>query len=143
MEPPNKIVTEDVFTHQEGGAVTSYNSTVIFIGVSSLLNNQASRGGAILATESTVIMQGKTTIAHNMATNSNGGGIYLYQSNLEIKGNYCLPQSLWLLRVEKSMPVVHLSLCISLELFNTSTIVHKMEVDCIRHKTVLIEVQCK
>ena len=83
VKPPqaNKTVAEDVFVLQEGGAVTSYQSTVTFIGVSTLLNNQARHGGAILAAESTVITQGKTTIAHNMAKNSSGGG------NLEINGN--------------------------------------------------------
>ena len=35
---------------EEGGAVTSFQSTIIFIGVSSLSNNQARCGGAILAT---------------------------------------------------------------------------------------------
>ena len=60
VKPPqaNKTVAEDVFVLQEGGAVTSYQSTVTFIGVSTLLNNQARHGGAILAAESTVVMQG-------------------------------------------------------------------------------------
>ena len=33
------------------------------------------------------MIYGETTIANNTATNSNGGGISLYQSDLEIKGN--------------------------------------------------------
>ena len=32
-------------------------------------------------------MYGETTIAYNTATNSNGGGIYLHQSDFEIKGS--------------------------------------------------------
>ena len=86
-EPSNKTATEDALTRQEGGAITSFQSTVIFTGTTSLLNNQARRGGAILATESKIMIYGETTIANNTATNSNGGGISLYQSDLEIKGN--------------------------------------------------------
>ena len=73
--------------HPEGGAITSFQSTIIFTGVSSLSNNQARRGGAILATESKIMMYGETTIANNTATDSSGGGISLQQSDLEIKGN--------------------------------------------------------
>ena len=86
-EPSNKTATEDALTCQEGGAITSFQSTVIFTGATSLLNNQARRGGAILSTESKIMIYGETTIANNTATNSNGGGISLYQSDLEIKGN--------------------------------------------------------
>ena len=86
-EPSNKTATEDALTCQEGGAITSFQSTVIFTGATSLLNNQARCGGAILSTESKIMIYGETTIANNTATNSNGGGISLYQSDLEIKGN--------------------------------------------------------
>ena len=72
---------------EEGGAITSFQSTVIFTGVSSLSNNQARRGGAILATESKLMMYGETTIANNTATVSSGGGISLQQSDLEVRGN--------------------------------------------------------
>ena len=40
---------------EEGGAITSFQSTVIFTGVSSLLNNQARHGEAILAIESKIM----------------------------------------------------------------------------------------
>ena len=86
-EPSNKTATEDALTRQEGGVITSFQSTVIFTGATNLLNNQARHGGAILATESKIMIYGETTIANNTATNSNGGGISLYQSDLEIKGN--------------------------------------------------------
>ena len=69
---------------EEGGAITSFQSTVIFIGVSDLLNNQARCGGAILAIESKIMMY---TIANNTATVSSGGGISLQQSDLEVRGN--------------------------------------------------------
>ena len=82
-EPSNKAAG----TREEGGAITSFQSTVIFTGVSSLSNNQARHGGAILASESKIVMYGDTTIANNTSTNSSGGGIFLQQSELEIKGN--------------------------------------------------------
>ena len=72
---------------QQGGAVTSFKSNVIFTGVSEFSNNQAIHGGAIRATESTITVYGKTTISNNSVTNSDGGGIYLQQSLLEIKGS--------------------------------------------------------
>ena len=75
-----------VEAREEGGAITSFQSTVIFIGVSSLLNNQARHGGAILAIESKIIMYGETTIANNTAIVSSGGGISLQQSDLEVRG---------------------------------------------------------
>ena len=72
---------------EEGGAITTFQSTVIFTGVSSLSNNQARRGGAILAIESKIMMYGETTIANNTATVSSGGGISLQQSDLQVRGN--------------------------------------------------------
>ena len=86
-EPSNKMAIEDVQTFQEGGAITSFLSTLIFTGVSSLSNNQAKRGGATLDTESKIIVYGDTIIADNRATSSSGGGISLQQSELKIKGN--------------------------------------------------------
>ena len=73
----------------EGGAITSFQSTVIFTGVSDLSNTQARHGGAILAIESKIMMYGETTVANNTATliNSRGGGISLQHSELDIKGN--------------------------------------------------------
>ena len=79
FEPSNKTVGE-------GGALTCFQSTIIFSGEISLLNNQARQGGAILAIESTILLYGTTTIANNTATDS-GGGISLQQSNFEIKGS--------------------------------------------------------
>ena len=73
---------------QEGGAITSYQSNIMFNGEISLSNNTARQGGAILATESTIMIQGdsEVIIANNTATNGSGGGVYLQQSRLEIKG---------------------------------------------------------
>ena len=71
----------------QGGAITTYQSTVLFIreSVVHFLNHQAVDGGALLATESKITIYGQTTIANNMAK-SNGGGIALKHSRLEIKG---------------------------------------------------------
>ena len=82
VEPPNKTS----LTLHEGGAVTSFQSTVTFDGETSLMNNKASQGGAILATESKLMLYGTTTIANNTATDSSGGGVSLQQSDLGIKG---------------------------------------------------------
>ena len=81
------FIPRKVIESQEGGAITSFQSTVIFTRKSTVCisNNRASHGGAILATESTLTIYGETTIANNMA-NSSGGGISLKQSHLEIKG---------------------------------------------------------
>ena len=71
----------------QGGAITSFQSTMIFTreSIVHFSNNQASDGGALLATESKITIYGETTIANNMA-NGSGGGISLKQSHLEIKG---------------------------------------------------------
>ena len=78
-------------TRQEGGVITSIQSTVFFTRGSTthFSNNRARDGGAILAIESTIIMYGETTIANNNLTtivNSIGGGISFKQSRLEIRG---------------------------------------------------------
>ena len=81
VEPSNKTS----LTLQEGGALTSYQSTISFRGETSLLNNHARQGGALLAIESTIMLYGTTAIANNTATDSSGGGVSLEQSNLDIK----------------------------------------------------------
>ena len=83
VEPSNKTS----LTSLEGGALTSFQSTITFRGETSLLNNQARQGGAILAIGSTIVLYGTTTIANNRATDSSGGGVSLQQSNLDIKGS--------------------------------------------------------
>ena len=80
VEPDNKTS----LTLQEGGAVTSFQSTVTFNGETTLSNNQARQGGAILATESTITVHGRMDVANNRAIGGNGGGISLLQSELEI-----------------------------------------------------------
>ena len=86
-ESPNKIVSKDLTAYQEGGAITSFKSTIAFIDTSSLTNNQARHGGAILTTDSTIIIYGNIRIANNTAISGSGGGISLCQSNLKITGH--------------------------------------------------------
>ena len=86
-ESSYKFYSDVIPAHQEGGAITSFKSTIHFIGVTSFFNNQARNGGAILATESTIVMHSETNVTNNLATNRNGGAIHLRQSTLEIKGN--------------------------------------------------------
>ena len=75
-----------IIVRREGGAITSFQSTVIFTGDTMLSNNRADRGGAVLATASSVVVYGEITIANNTATNDRGGGVSLQQSSFEIKG---------------------------------------------------------
>ena len=86
-EPPLKHNMHSEVSRKEGGAITSYNSKVDFIGASILLNNTARDGGAILAIDSEIIMWGETLISSNMATSYSGGGIYLIQCDLYIYGH--------------------------------------------------------
>ena len=79
--------TETAGAREGGRAITSFLSTVIFTGESTLSNNQAKRGGGILAIESKIMMYGEITIANNTATVSSGGGISLQQSDLEVRAD--------------------------------------------------------
>ena len=79
MSISDVIVVELNHPYPEGGAITSFQSIVIFIGVINLSNNQAKCGEAILAAESKIIIYGEAPIANNTATDSNGGGIFLQQ----------------------------------------------------------------
>ena len=70
---------------QEGGAVTSFQSSVQVNGVLSLINNSADNGGAMFISESRFSVNGDIMISKNKAKQS-GGGIHLYQSRLNIQG---------------------------------------------------------
>ena len=74
-------------TSQEGGAVTSFQSEIVFMGTANLMYNTAIRGGAISATQSKLYMYGDITVSHNTASVS-GGGIYAYQSELNFKKKF-------------------------------------------------------
>ena len=69
---------------EEGGAITSLLSNVMFADTSNLISNKGRNGGAILAIESTISVSGDTIIANNTAT-AEGGGLNLRQSTLKLK----------------------------------------------------------
>ena len=84
VESGSEITT--VTKEQEGGAITSFESTVTFAGTNRLLKNTARNGGAILATASTIVMYDDVTIANNSAVSNTGGGLLLRQSVLKVRG---------------------------------------------------------
>ena len=68
-------------TIEEGGAITAFQSRVTCEGNCLLTNNYVFKGGGIHATGSKFFVYGTMTVANNAALDS-GGGIYLYQSEL-------------------------------------------------------------
>ena len=74
---------------REEGAITLSQSTAYINGDCSIQNNHAENGGRLLSIESKIYMSGDVTIAHNTAT-SNGGGVYLSNSELNCQRNSIL-----------------------------------------------------
>ena len=66
---------------QDGGALSLFQSNVVFEGECLFESNRAENGGAIHSIESNLFVDGSMTLAHNQAVR-NGGGIYLSQSEL-------------------------------------------------------------
>ena len=66
---------------QDGGALSLFQSNVIFSGQSLFESNRAENGGAVHSIESNLFVGGSMTLAQNQALR-NGGGIYLSQSEL-------------------------------------------------------------
>ena len=77
---------QELSNRDEGGAVTSFQSLVVFIGTTELIANSATNGGAILATETNLYTYGNLTISKNHAKKF-GGAIYMYQGEQVFKGN--------------------------------------------------------
>ena len=75
------LTTTTLANFQEGGAITLFQSNLLFDGICSLEDNHAENGGAVLSIESKVYVNGNVTIEHNTATR-NGGGVYLLNSEL-------------------------------------------------------------
>ena len=79
---------------QQGGALTLFQSNAFFSERCSFEYNDAEYGGAVHSSESKIYVKGTVTIDGNRAS-KNGGGVYLYQSelncqqnsNLNIRGN--------------------------------------------------------
>ena len=76
-------------TTVEGGAVTAFWSVVDLEGLIMLRYNSASNGGAIHASSSKLHVRSKILVSNNSALVS-GGGIYLYQSELDCVGQSSL-----------------------------------------------------
>ena len=68
-------------TRFEGGAITVFQSNLAIYGQFTLADNFAQNGGALYAAESNLYVHKQAVIANNNATSS-GGGIYLYQSEI-------------------------------------------------------------
>ncbi len=66
---------------QDGGALSLFQSSIIFDGESLFVYNRAENGGAVHSIESNLFVGGSMTLAQNQALR-NGGGIYLSQSEL-------------------------------------------------------------
>ena len=85
----NSLSERSTQTFQEGGAITAFQSDLVFEGTSVLMDNSAENGGAIHAITSKIHVYGNSLISNNTAEDS-GGGIYLYQSELNCKGTSTL-----------------------------------------------------
>ena len=66
---------------KEGGAITAIQSEIKFDGNSLLTNGRAESGGALKAIDSGVHIYGNVVLSNNVVT-EDGGGIYLYHSEL-------------------------------------------------------------
>ena len=77
--------------HNEGGAITAFQSEIYFErDIECIIkNNTAERGGGILAIASKLFINGNLSLVNNTA-NVSGGGVYLYQSELNCKGQSIL-----------------------------------------------------
>ena len=78
--------SNEIISLQQGGAITTFQSNIFLNGECTLFDNHAVNGGALHATESRLFVHGELVIANNTATQS-GGGIYLYQSELNCEDN--------------------------------------------------------
>ena len=78
------LKTNKVILYQEGGAITGFQSNIFLDGKCIIRNNHAENGGAIYTTQSKINVLGRVNLRKNSATGS-GGGIYLYQSELNCK----------------------------------------------------------
>ena len=85
----SQLKTDETVIYREGGAITAFQSSIFIDGTCIIRNNSAEDGGAMYTTQSKVNVLGMVTIANNMASKS-GGGIYLYQSELNCQGQSSL-----------------------------------------------------
>ena len=71
----------------EGGAITSFQSEITFNATCVLAHNLASVGGAIYAIESKLYVYQKALLISSNSVERNGGGIFLYLSELNLEFN--------------------------------------------------------
>lgn len=87
MQPTDRCRRSNLL--QEGGAITAFQGSITFYGLSALMRNNASTGGAINAIEAKLYIHGNVTVVNNTAV-QNGGGVYLRQSVLTCQRNSTL-----------------------------------------------------
>lgn len=81
MQPFSIQLQKSTHKLHEGGAITAFQSKLIFDGKSYFTRNHAHSGGAIQAIETKIHVHGTVTIANNSAVKS-GGGADIYQSEV-------------------------------------------------------------
>ena len=77
---------ENTAKFEEGGAVTLYQNNIFIKGECRMGRNEAKNGGAMLVTESKVFISNTTAIVNSKAS-VHGGGVYLFQSEINCQKN--------------------------------------------------------
>ena len=83
----NKAPSASTAQLQEGGAVTVFQSDITFNGACTFVNNYARNGGAVQAIESKLHIYNGTMVIANNTADKTGGGIYIYQSELNCQNH--------------------------------------------------------
>ena len=88
-------LTETLVFHNQGGAITSFQSTIVFHDLSDFIfiNNYARFGGAIYAVKCSIEFFGNMFLSENKAL-VDGGGIYLYQTEIRSNCNLTLKRNI-------------------------------------------------
>ena len=76
------LVSNNSASAAKSGPLTLFQSNVVFFGRAIFKDNEADTGGAIYSSETKINVIGDVHIFNNSARN-NGGGVYLYQRELE------------------------------------------------------------
>ena len=84
-ETSYSVAYNDTLNIQEGGAITAVQSNIVIEGICNLVYNRAKNGGAIQLIASKLFLYGIVFLKYNTATEA-GGGIYLYQSEIQSIG---------------------------------------------------------
>ena len=84
-ETSYSVAYNDTLNIQEGGAITAVQSNIVIEGICNLVYNCAKNGGAIQLIASKLFFYGIVFLRYNTATEA-GGGIYLYQSEIQSIG---------------------------------------------------------